>query len=86
MAVSDDQQRLARIVDWMQTVGDPWTQDAAKPQAGSDLAADDANHPASSPLSHRVIAMALDHLGAVVDAVLTSPPKRFSGQHPSMKG
>lgn len=80
MAVSDDQQRLACIVDWMQTVGDPWTKDAAnaQPQAGSDLSADDANHPASSPLSHRVIAMALDHLGAVVDAVVTSPPKRFS--------
>jgi len=80
VAVSDDQQRLGRIVDWMQTVGDPWTKDAAnaQPHAGSDLAADDANHPASSPLSHRVITMALDHLGAVVDAVVASPPKRLS--------
>lgn len=79
VAVSDDQQRLNRIVEWMYTVCDPWLRDEANtlPQPGSDLAADDAEHPASSPLSHRGIVMGLDHLGAVVDAVVAGPPKRL---------
>lgn len=64
----------------MYTVADPWMRDEAntQPQPGSDLAADDAKHPPSSPLSHRGIVMALDHLGAVVDAVVAGPPKRLN--------
>lgn len=64
----------------MYAVADPWMRDAdnTKPQPGSDLAIDDQEHPASSPISHRGIVMALDHLGAVVDAVVASPPKRLN--------
>lgn len=78
--MNDDQLRLARILDWMKDVGDPWMRDGAnaQPQPGSDLAADDAEHPPSSSLSHRGIVMALDHLGAVVDAVMVGPPKRLN--------
>jgi hypothetical protein len=77
--VSNDQQRLDRIVEWMQTVGDPWMRDEAntRPEPGSDLAADDAEKPETSPLAHRGIVMALDHLGSVVDAVVREPPKRL---------
>jgi hypothetical protein len=64
----------------MQTVGDPWLRDRrnSQPEAGSDLALDDAESPASSPLAHRVLVMALDHLGFVVDAVFSGPPKRLN--------
>jgi hypothetical protein len=77
--VSNDQQRLDRIVEWMQTVGDPWMRDVrnSRPEPGSDLAADDSEKPETSPLAHRGIVVALDHLGSVVDAVVREPPKRL---------
>jgi hypothetical protein len=76
----NDQQRLDRIVNWMHTVADPWMRNAAnaEPRTGSDLAVDDSKGPATSPLSHRGIIMGLDHLGAVVDAVVAGPPKRLN--------
>lgn len=66
-------------MEWMQRVGDPWMRDEqnTRPQPGSDLAADDAPGPASSPIAHRGIVMAFDHLGAVVDAVVREPPQRL---------
>ncbi|WP_131812879.1 hypothetical protein [Mycolicibacterium peregrinum] len=75
----DDQQRLNRIVEWMQSVGDPWLRDDRniEPQPGSDLAADDAENPATSPLAHYGIVMALDHLGSVIDAVVRDRPTRL---------
>lgn len=79
--MSDEQQkRLDRIVQWMYTVADPWMRNGANgtPQAGSDLAGDDSEGPATSPLSHRGIIVALDHLGAVVDAMAAGPPKRLN--------
>jgi hypothetical protein len=85
--VSDDQQRLARILDWMRTVGDPWLRDGrnTQPEAGSDLALDDAEGPASSPLAQRVLVMALDHLGFVVDAVFSGPPKRLNAPFSALR-
>lgn len=76
----NDRERLNQIVNWIYTVADPWMRDAAnaEPQAGSDLAVDDSEGPATSPLSHRGIIMGLDHLGAVVDAVVAGPPKRLN--------
>jgi hypothetical protein len=77
--VSDDQERLNRIVDWMYTVADPWMLGERNtiPEPGSDFAADDAAELATLPLAHRGIVMALDHLGSVVDAVVREPPKRL---------
>lgn len=67
------------IVQWMYEVADPWMRDGrnARPEPGSDLANDDARPPANSPIAHRAIVMALDHLGGVVDAVAAGPPKRL---------
>lgn len=83
----DDQQRLNRIVEWMHTVGDPWMRDGqnTRPQPGSDLAADDAEKPETSPLAHRGIVMALDHLGSVVDAVVREPPKRLKAHFTTLR-
>lgn len=78
--VCDEQQaRLDRIVRWMYEVADPWLRDGrnAQPQPGSDLAGDDAEPPVTSPIAHRGLVMALDHLGAVLDAVVAAPPKRL---------
>jgi hypothetical protein len=71
----------------MRTVGDPWLRDAwnFQPEAGSDLALDDAEGPASSPLAHRVLVMALDHLGFVVDAVCSGPPKRLNAPFSALR-
>ncbi len=79
----DYQQRLGRIVDWMRTVGDPWMRDDRNmcPQPGSDLAADDADKPATSPLAHYGIVMALAHLGAVVDVMVGESPRRRHWAH-----
>ncbi|MDF3339933.1 hypothetical protein P3H80_21025 [Mycolicibacterium septicum] len=84
---NDQQQRLARILDWMRDHGDPWLQDGrnGQPEPGSDLARDDAEGPASSPLSHRVLVMALDHLGFVVDAVWGGPPKRLNAPFSALR-
>lgn len=64
----------------MHTVADPWMQDGSNgtPRAGSDLAEDDSHGLPVSPIAHRGIVMALDHLGAVVDAVHEAPPKRLN--------
>ncbi|TFV59401.1 hypothetical protein E4P42_08280 [Mycobacterium sp. PS03-16] len=85
--MNDSQRRLDRIVKWIYEVADPWMQDAAnaQPQPGSDLAVDDAEHPPSSPLSHRGKVMALDHLGAVVDAVAASPPMRLNAHFTALR-
>jgi len=76
----EQQQRLDRIVEWMYTVADPWMRDrsSVQPQAGSDLAEDDTYGLAVSPPPHRGIVMALDHLGAVVDTMVTGPLKRLN--------
>jgi hypothetical protein len=83
----DQQQRLARILDWMHDHGDPWLRDGrnAQPELGSDLARDDAEGPVSSPLSHRVLVMGLDHLGFVVDAVRSGPPKRLNAPFSALR-
>ena len=48
------------------------------PEAGSDLAADDAETPETSPLAHYGIVMSLDHLGSVVDTMVTDEgPRRL---------
>lgn len=85
--VSDDEQRLAQTLDWMNKVGDPWLRDgtSGRPEAGSDLALDDAEGPASSPVVHRVLVMALDHLGFVVDAVFSGPPKRLNAPFTALR-
>lgn len=84
---SDAQRRLNEIVQWIQTVGDPWMRDErnARPLPGSDLATDDEEKPESSPLSHYGIVMALDHLGAVLDAVVREPPKRLKAHFSSLR-
>lgn len=71
----------------MQTVGDPWLRDGGntQPEANSDVALDDAEGPASSPLVHRGLVMALDHLGFVVDAVLSGPPKRLNAPFSALR-
>lgn len=83
----DQQRRLARILDWTHDHGDPWLRDGsnAKPEPGSDLARDDAEGPVSSPLSHRVLVMALDHLGFVADAVWSGPPKRLNAPFSALR-
>jgi hypothetical protein len=83
----DQQQRLVRILEWMRDHGDPWLRDGgnAHPGPGSDLALDDAEGPMSSPLSHRVLVMALDHLGFVVDAVWSGPPKRLNAPFSALR-
>jgi hypothetical protein len=60
----------------MQKVGDPWMRADHSPHVGSDLAADDTDSPATSPIALHGIVMALDHLGAVVDAMLSGNPMR----------
>jgi hypothetical protein len=86
-AASDVQRRLNEIVQWMQTVGDPWMRNVknTRPQSGSDLAEDDAHKPESSSLSHYGIVMALDHLGSVLDAVVREPPKRLKAHFTTLR-
>ena len=83
----DQQRRLARILDWMGDHGDPWLTDArnAYPELGSDLAKDDASGPIASPISHRVLVMALDHFGFVIDAVWAGPPKRLNAPFSALR-
>lgn len=85
--VDDQQQRLAQILDWMLNHGDVWlrTGSYAQLEQGSDLARDDAEGPVSSVLSHRVLVMALDHLGFVVDAVQSGPPKRLNAPFSALR-
>ncbi len=67
--------------------GNPWLRDGrnAHPERGSDLARDDAEGPVSSVLSHRVLVMALDHFGFVVDAVRSGPPKRLNAPFSALR-
>lgn len=85
--VEDQQQRLAKILDWMRDHGDLWLRDGryAQPERGSDLARDDAEGPLSSVLSHRVLVMALDHLGFVVDSIWSGPPKRLNAPFSALR-
>lgn len=71
----------------MRDHGDPWLRDGSngRPEVGSDLADDDAEGPVSSGLSHRVLVMALDHLGFVVDAVFEGPPKRLNAPFSALR-
>lgn len=71
----------------MRDHGDPWLRDGrnAQPESGSDLARDDREGPVSSVLSHRVLVMALDHLGFVADAVLSGPPKRLNAPFSALR-
>lgn len=64
----------------MRDHGDRWLRDGRynQPEPGSDLARDDEEGPESSGLSRRVLVMALDHLGFVLDAVWSGPPKRLN--------
>lgn len=86
--VSDEQQqRLERIVGWMQTFADPWMREEqhGHPEPGSDLAVDDAHRPPSSALAHYGISMALDHLGSVVDAVVSDQPMRHKAHFTTLR-
>ncbi|CAA0096162.1 Uncharacterised protein [Mycolicibacterium vanbaalenii] len=71
----------------MRDHGDPWLRDRRKgqPKPGSDLARDDTEGPPVSPISHRVLVMALDHLGFVVDAVWSGPPKRLNAPFSALR-
>jgi hypothetical protein len=72
----NDEQRRGLVAEFMQKVGDPWMRVDHSPQPGSDLAGDDTERPATSPVALHGIVMALDHLGAVVDAMLSGNPMR----------
>ena len=66
-------------MQWVRDVGDPWTIKGKvdrRPRPGSDLAADDVIESETSKVAHHGIVMALDHLGSVVDAMVSDEPMR----------
>lgn len=62
----------------MRDVGEPWMADGhdLNPQEGSALAGDDKMTPKTSPVASYGVLTALDHLGAVVDAMQSDTPLR----------
>ncbi|BCI78381.1 hypothetical protein MTY66_00060 [Mycolicibacterium sp. TY66] len=60
----------------MKQVGEPWLKNGRKPDDGSPLAGDDKTRPGVSDVAAFGIATALDHLGAVVDAMESGKPIR----------
>lgn len=73
--MATNEERRDRVVQWMREIGDPWMRPGAPGEAaaGSELAADDAAGPQISPVAHHGLLMALDHLGAVVTALIENP-------------
>jgi hypothetical protein len=76
MLFMDDEERRGWVAKWLKGAGEAWLQDPHLPAPGSDLAADDATKPTVSDLVAYQIASALDHLGSVVDAMLSDNPIR----------
>ncbi|CAN7304351.1 hypothetical protein [Mycolicibacterium frederiksbergense] len=72
----NDEERRGWIVKWMRGAGEAWLLDPHLPAAGSDLAADDATKPTVSDVVAYGIASAIDHLGSVVDAMMSDYPIR----------
>jgi hypothetical protein len=76
MLCMNDKERRGWVVKWMQGAGELWLTQDHLPAAGSDLAADDAAKPTVSDLASYGIASAIDHLGSVVDAMMSGNPIR----------
>jgi hypothetical protein len=72
----NDEERRGWVVKWMQGAGEVWLRDYHLPAPGSDLAADDASKPTASDVAAYGIASAIDHLGSVVDAMISGKPIR----------
>lgn len=85
--MATNEERRDRVVQWMREIGDPWMRPGAPGEAaaGSELAADDAAGPQISPVAHHGLLMALDHLGAVVDAMTSGVQIRHYAHFTSMR-
>ncbi|OBG92641.1 hypothetical protein A5697_06945 [Mycobacterium sp. E3251] len=65
------------MIAWMQSAGQQWMTTDHIPQAGSDLALDNASaRPAVSDVAAYGVATAIDHFGSVVDVVASDRPIR----------
>jgi hypothetical protein len=64
------------MIDWMQNAGHQWVTTDHRPEAGSDLAFDDASRPRVSPYASFGVVTAIDHFGSVVDAMVSGQPFR----------
>jgi hypothetical protein len=76
MLSMNDEERRGWVVRWMLGAGEAWLRDYHLPAPGSDLAADDASKPTVSDVASYGIASAIDHLGSVVDAMISGNPIR----------
>ena len=76
--VNVDHEPRSGIVEWFREVGDPWMLKGRvdrRPKPGSDLAADEAGGLKPSVAHHGVV-IALDHLGSVIDAMVSDESMR----------
>jgi hypothetical protein len=67
-----DEERRGHVVKWIQDIGDPWMKSESTPAPGSDLADDRKTEPTIVPMTLYGLVTAIDHLGAVVDAMMNS--------------
>lgn len=72
----NDEERRGLVARWMQGAGHRWLTTDHTPAAGSDLALDDTGPSKVGPIASFSITTAIDHLGSVVDAMLSGNPIR----------
>lgn len=72
----NDSERRQHCIDWMTTTGQDWLSVTHIPEPGSALAGDDKVEPRVSRIAAFAIAVALDHLGSVVDTLTDERPMR----------
>lgn len=72
----NDEERRGWVAKWMQGAGEKWLSEFHLPAASSDLSSDDVSSPKVSEVASYGIAAAIDHLGSVVDALVSGNPVR----------
>lgn len=79
------EQRRGYVVNWLETVGTPWTKTDPTPAAGSALAGDDKDGRNVSAVASYGLMTAIDHLGAVTDSITAEKPVRNWAPYSSMR-
>ena len=79
------EQRRGYVVQWVQNVATPWGQTDPTPEAGSALAGDDKGGRNVSAVASYGLMTAIDHLGAVTDAIAAQRPMRHWAHLSSMR-